>query len=261
MTRILLTEGLNQLIVGEHTLSPIQIETSPKGTYQLVLNYQSKEMIDIKVMVRPDANLSVFISSDADQIHCVERYEVYRSAQLNLAYADLSNSKIKRVSSIHLIEEGAGVDLHSVALVNQDHEVQYIFEHEAEHTTGSMENYAVIVEQGLLKLHAIGHIHKSAYFSETHQSTRVLSLANAQKAVLYPQLIIDNNEVLASHSASTGQLDDEHLYYLESRGLNKQAAIRLVVQGYLSSIADHIVDEGIKQSILSMIERKVTQYV
>jgi Fe-S cluster assembly scaffold protein SufB len=72
-------------------------------------------------------------------------------------------------------------------------------------------------------------------------------------------LIIDNNEVQASHAESTGQMDDDHLYYLQSRGLSVDQAIRLMVKGYLSSVTDSINDEALKTLILEQIDQKVEE--
>ena len=132
MSQHRLLEGFNQLIIDDTLLNPIQIKTIEGGHHQLILQYKHNQAIELEVNVSQDSTLNIFITSESEEIQSVERYEVHNNAQLNLAFADLNNSKIKRVSSIHLIEEQARVDLHSAALVNQNHEVQYIFHHEAQ---------------------------------------------------------------------------------------------------------------------------------
>ena len=51
-----------------------------------------------------------------------------------------------------------------------------------------------------------------------------------------PILLIDENDVIAGHAASIGQVDPEDMYYLMSRGLDQHTAERLVVRGFLGSV-------------------------
>ena len=57
--------------------------------------------------------------------------------------------------------------------------------------------------------------------AQSHQTTRVLTLGKDHTAKVIPLLLIDENEVKASHALSIGQPDEEQLYYLCSRGLSK----------------------------------------
>ena len=69
-----------------------------------------------------------------------------------------------------------------------------------------------------------------------------------------PILRIGDNDVLASHSASIGRLNEEHLFYLESRGLSHEEAKRLITLGYLKPIEDYFSDSNIKNRIDMAIE-------
>ena len=97
-------------------------------------------------------------------------------------------------------------------LVQSDKKIKYKFDHVARNTFGDMENFAVTFENGSLVMHAAGHIGKNGQLSETHQSTRVLNYNSTKKAQVFPELIIENNDVKASHAESSGQVDPEQLY-------------------------------------------------
>ena len=65
---------------------------------------------------------------------------------------------------------------------------------------------------------------------------KLLMLDNKSSAVAEPELEIKNNEVKASHSASVGRIDEEQLFYLESRGVEKHDAEKLIIKGFLGEV-------------------------
>ncbi|MBR4811819.1 MAG: SufD family Fe-S cluster assembly protein [Bacilli bacterium] len=69
-----------------------------------------------------------------------------------------------------------------------------------------------------------------------------------------PALVIDDNDVSASHAAVVGRLNEEHLYYLQSRGVSLEEAKRLIASGYLRPIEAGFADENVKNRIDSIIE-------
>ena len=61
----------------------------------------------------------------------------------------------------------------------------------------------------------------------------------------------------ASHAASVGRPKQELIYYLQSRGLSKKDAMRLLLKGYLLPITEGIQDLKIKEALIEEIEMKV----
>jgi Fe-S cluster assembly protein SufD len=77
--------------------------------------------------------------------------------------------------------------------------------------------------------------------------------------MVLPKLFIDNNDVQAGHAQSIGQVDAEQLYYLQTRGLNRDEATKLIVYGYLYPVAEVIADEKLRELFLDEIREKVNQ--
>ena len=69
-----------------------------------------------------------------------------------------------------------------------------------------------------------------------------------------PALIIDENDVLASHGASIGAIDPEILYYLMSRGLTKEDAEKLVIEAYVSPYFKDYSETNLGKYILDKIK-------
>ena len=72
-----------------------------------------------------------------------------------------------------------------------------------------------------------------------------------------PILLIDENDVTAGHAASVGRIDEEQLYYLESRGLNADVAKRLIIRGFLESVITVVESHKTREMLRSVIERSL----
>ena len=70
------------------------------------------------------------------------------------------------------------------------------------------------------------------------QNTRMITL-NQKKGIIVPILLIDENEVDASHSAHIGTFDEESLFYLQSRGIPLESAIYMLIKGFLIDGSNH----------------------
>jgi Fe-S cluster assembly protein SufD len=259
VNKVVLKEGFQSfdLIITEGSEHQM---TVPKGVRcDALVHLKGSGQATITWTLEKDSYVNLFYINDADMINLVENYQVMRDAEMDLAYGDFNEGSCERVSDIYLMQQGASVRLKSASLVKTTRKLRYRFIHQATYTYGDMENFIVQLDQGTLSLHAIGKIEANAANSETHQTSRILNFNANNRAQVYPQLYIDNNDVKASHAESSGQVDPEQLYYLKSRGLSSQEAVSLIVKGYLSSILENIQNEDIKADLLSHIEKKVDE--
>ena len=76
-------------------------------------------------------------------------------------------------------------------------------------------------------------------------------------AIASPKLCIYETDVQASHGASEGQINPEHVFYLTSRGIPEDDAKRLITLGYLNPIIKYFKDEAIQNKIRDCIIEEV----
>ncbi|MFZ9675184.1 MAG: Fe-S cluster assembly protein SufD [Ilumatobacteraceae bacterium] len=136
--------------------------------------------------------------------------------------------------------EGQGGNTRQVALYfaggTQMHDFRTLQEHAAPRTTsdllfkGAVQDTAKSVYTGLIK------IHKNAKGSAAFQTNRNLTLSHGAWAESVPNLDIETNDVKCSHASTVGPIDEEQLFYLESRGVNPDVAQRLVVLGFFDEV-------------------------
>lgn len=124
-------------------------------------------------------------------------------------------------------------------------------------SVGHILQHGVILERGTLTFNGIGHIIKGAKGADAQQESRVLMLSDQARSDANPILLIDENDVTAGHAASIGQVDPEDMYYLMSRGLDKETAERLVIRGFLGTVITEIPVKEVRDEMINVLDKKL----
>lgn len=96
--------------------------------------------------------------------------------------------------------------------------------------------------------------------TDSYEENRNLVLSDGTRADSIPNLEIKTGDIAgAGHASATGRFDDEHLFYLQSRGIPEVAARRLVVQGFLGEIVLKISDEELVERLLERVRQKLRE--
>ena len=127
------------------------------------------------------------------------------------------------------------------------------------HTVGHILQHGVILERGTLTFNGVGHIVKGAKGADAQQESRVLMLSDKARSDANPILLIDENDVTAGHAASIGQVDPEDMYYLMSRGIDKETAERLVIRGFLGTVITEIPVKEVRDEMIAVLDSKLEQ--
>jgi Fe-S cluster assembly scaffold protein SufB len=83
-----------------------------------------------------------------------------------------------------------------------------------------------------------------------------LVLSPDAKANSIPNLEILCDDVICGHGSSVGPLEEEHLYYLGSRGISPQRAERLLVRGFFQEVLDRLPVSGMEGALAEILERR-----
>ena len=97
-------------------------------------------------------------------------------------------------------------------------------------------------------------IAKDAQKVEAHQTNRNLLLSQTAQMRTQPQLEIYADDVKATHGASTGQLDETALLYMQQRGIGKEKARQLLVGAFMKDVLVTIGDENLKEKLLNAVD-------
>ena len=120
-----------------------------------------------------------------------------------------------------------------VAETEGDYVINLLSEHKAGKTKCRVDVKGVVRGGARVKIKGLVKIAEGAKQSDSFLSMKLLLLDDKSMAVAEPELEILNNEVKASHSASVGRIDEEQLFYLETRGISRNEAENLIIKGFL----------------------------
>jgi Fe-S cluster assembly protein SufD len=102
-------------------------------------------------------------------------------------------------------------------------------------------------------------IRPEATGTDTYEYNRNLVLTDGAHADSVPNLEILTGEVLgAGHASASGRLEDEHMFYLQARGIPLEEARRLVIQGFFGELIDRIGVPELEERIAASIERELS---
>jgi Fe-S cluster assembly protein SufD len=116
---------------------------------------------------------------------------------------------------------------------------------------GALDGAARAVFRGVIR------VHPGAQGTDAYQTNRNLLLSKEARADSLPNLEIEADDVRCSHGATVGELDQEHLFYLMSRGLTRTVAERLVVLGFLGEVLSRLPLGGVVEKVTAIIADKL----
>ena len=257
-SRIELNGGFQTVEID--TGKDLKLELDIIDSGNLFFRIRNAGRIEIKGTVPEEKNVSILFWNDTDKkIDTVESYEVKKDGNLSLAYGECNEGDTDRYVQVDLEGKSSHVGLSSASLVRSRKNYRMYAVNKAEKTSAQIKNYAVVLKDGKLMIDAVGKIIKGAKRSRSHQTSRALSFEEGQNTTILPELLIDENDVEASHAMSIGRVEEDQLYYLMSRGLNIKECTMLISLGYLLPIVDVISDTDMRLALRNELERKITE--
>jgi len=174
-----------------------------------------------------------------------------RNARLTVVSIDLGGKLVRNDTNIRLEAEGAEVQLHGLyAPAGNTHVDNHTrIEHCAPHCLSREFFRGVVGESAHAVFNGKIVVHEGARKTDSEQ--RVANLLLSPKAVVNakPELEIYNDDVKCAHGATFGQLDEDAVFYLRSRGLDREAARSLLTYTFAYRIIEKIPQEDLRRSV------------
>lgn len=131
--------------------------------------------------------------------------------------------------------------------------------HFGKHSTSDMITRAVMRDSATAIINGVTKIEKGATFANGEQTERVLMLSPSARGDANPMLLIDEDEVTAGHAASVGQVNEEQVHYMMTRGITREQATKLIIYGFLAPIVSEIPIASLEEQLKAAVERKLGQ--
>lgn len=180
----------------------------------------------------------------------VGRGSVYNSTNINIG-ARLSRHDI----DVKFTAEGGEAWVDGLYMLQgaQHHDTHSIIDHQLPNCLSHQNYKGVMNDKSRAVFNGKVFVRENASGTDAQQSNKNLLLSNEARVDTKPQLEIFNDDVKCSHGATVGQLEEEELFYLLTRGLPDNLARNLLTYGFAEEIIRKIGIEGIKSDLDEMV--------
>lgn len=190
-----------------------------------------------------------------------ERALVGRDARLQWTVGGLGSRLAKVNQEVSLVGEGASAQVNGVMFTTGSQHLAYFTrqDHAAPHTTsdllykGGLKDRSRVVWKGMIR------VEKDAQRTDAYQKNDNLILSESSRADSIPGLEIEANDVRCTHGATAGRVDEDMIFYLEARGIPRETAIRLIVEGFFAKVYDRITLEPVQETLRQAVAAKLTE--
>lgn len=208
----------------------------------------------IQIVIEDNANLTHYrVQKNAPEAFDYGMTEVlvgcggvYNSTNINLGGA-ISRHDI----DVKFTAEGGEAWVDGLYMLggSQHHDTHSIIDHQVPNCTSHQNYKGVLNDKSRAVFNGKVFVRENAHGTDAQQSNKNLLLSSEARVDTKPQLEIFNDDVKCSHGATVGQLEEEELFYLLTRGLPETLARNLLTYGFAEEIINKIGIESIKKEL------------
>ncbi len=215
-----------------------------------------------EIFVEPNARLDyhVFQGEGYDSFHIdLTKVNIEQGGQFYSHYITLCGELMRNDLHVKFLGPDAYAELNGLAMPDHDqvHD-NTLFVHHAVGGSISNQFYRNIVDNSARAVfYGKVLIDKGAKNSQAYQLNNNILLTPAAKVHSKPHLIIYNDDVAASHGSTTGQIDREALYYMQTRGISEKKARTLLLQAFANEVLDKITIDIYKYYVRTLIRKRL----
>jgi Fe-S cluster assembly protein SufD len=251
-----------------HTL--IILEEGAEATFLYEANSTAESdsgvhLGSVEIVVKPGAHLRYVNLQDWGRgvWHIAhQRATLDRDASIQWTIAALG-SRFSQVSQrVSLIGEGADCQVNGVMFTQDNQQLTYntFQHHQAPHCRSDFLYKAALQDKSRTVWRGMIGVDPIAQRTNGYQRNDNLLLSDHARADSIPGLEILADDVRCTHGSTSGKVDEELIFYAQSRGFTRKEATRMIVTGFFQQIFDRITIESVRDALGQSIARQVREY-
>ena len=215
--------GYDVTVVRDSTLRIIRNQTIDDDAYSLMASHH--------ISVEKQANI------------ILKTFDFGNTSSLQLLKADLG--EYAHIDAGHLLYLSGNAKRGTVSQIV----------HKGEHSSSAQEAKNILEGNARGIFDALIRVEQTAKHTKAQQNSKSILLNVGTYMVAKPQLEIYIDELEASHGATTGQLDEKQLFYLQSRGISKQEAKKMLIIAFANTLIETVKDARHQEMIQESFEK------
>jgi Fe-S cluster assembly protein SufD len=188
-----------------------------------------------------------------------QRALIGRDAQLDWMVIGMGDGLTK--NNIEAVLRGQGASTQMLGILwgygHQHTDYHTVQDHVAPHTTSDLLYKGALTDEARSIFSGTIRVLHGAQGTDAYQANRNVLLSEHASSFPSPNLEIEANEVRCTHGATVGKVDQDQLFYLMSRGLSREVATRMVVEGFFEEVLQREPVDSIRDNLRSLIARKM----
>ena len=159
-------------------------------------------------------------------------------------------SRIEVISSINAADIDFNIKGLYLAKTNQHHDITTLMQHKHPESKSNQHIKGILQEDSSGVFQGKVVVSQDAQKTDAFQFNQNLLLSENAEVNVKPELEIYADDVKCSHGAPTGELDEQMLFYLRSRGLNKEEAKKILIEGFVNELFENVANKELKKKLL-----------
>ena len=213
---------MNKIILDNESSSDITL----KEDTILEFNFNDIQK-NIVINLDDGVNLTVYDKSNYTRNSICYNTFNNNNVVINKASIDCSDNVMVNING-----ENTNIEFYNSIINYKDNEYKEVINHISKNSNSLVVNHCVNVNDNMFKFIVDGKIGKDASKTNFKQDNKIINM-NSGKSFILPNLIVDNNDIDASHSAYIGKFDEDILFYMMSRGISYTDANYLLIKAFL----------------------------
>lgn len=174
----------------------------------------------------------------------------------NITYVLVGTRAGEKEIEVALTKQGVEAKILGLFILREGEvKIHTLQHHQAPHATSDLLFKSIVLGSAQLDYQGMIKIDHEAQGSNAYQRNDNLVMHEQARVNTKPELEILANEVRCTHGATVGKLDEEQIYYLMSRGLSREAAIQVLLEGFLGEVIGRIDEEKIQQELRDQVTK------
>ncbi len=225
------------LIIAEEASSVHYIEGCSAPTYTT----SSLHSAVVEIFVKENAKVRyTTVQNWSPNVYnlVTKRARVEKQATMQWIDGNLGSKLTMKYPSCYLMGEGARGEVLSIAYAGagQHQDAGAKMMHFAPHTSSRIVSKSIAKDAGRTSYRGLVYVKRGAHHTKTKVVCDALLLDGQSRSDTYPTMKIDEQHTQVEHEAVVSKIGDEQLFYLMSRGVTKERAEALIVNGFLDSV-------------------------
>ncbi|MFY9264261.1 MAG: SufD family Fe-S cluster assembly protein [Solirubrobacterales bacterium] len=209
------------------------------------------------------AKVKTFQDWGGGEVHDIstKRVAIARDAHARWFPIHLGGRLTKQTLDIITASDGADMRHNGIYFTQGDEHLDLFStdRHESGNTTGDTVWKGAATGTSRASYEGLIEILEGCQNSHTYLQTHSLMLSKQAKVDAIPSLIVKTDDVSASHGGTVGEVDEELVFYMRTRGISREAAIRILIEGFFEPVVSLLEDEHLEALVRERIAGKLAE--